>query len=243
MLTQNDVDAWLDDFRRRLLECFGERLVFLAHHGSWARGEARPESDIDAFVIVDHVDDETLDAYRAIIDAMPLTGEHMVSTFFGSRAELSVWPRHEQIQCWFGCKILHGDLAELVEPPTDQDFITDVRLKASEHLHMARHYLLHPHDMTGRMRQLKYPFKEAVYALQSWMYLTTGKRHDTKLEMLDALKDETDREIVLAVTNWPAIASDEPDVATEHAALLERYARRMLGRLVALNTRDQRAGG
>ncbi|HJN14492.1 MAG TPA: nucleotidyltransferase domain-containing protein [Armatimonadota bacterium] len=234
MLTQADVDSWLEEFHQRVLECFGERLIFLAHHGSWARGEARPDSDIDAFVIVDHVDDETLLAYRKLIDAMPLTNEHMVSTFFGSTPELSVWPRHEQIQCWFGCKILHGDLADLVEPPTDGDFITDVRLKASDNLHMARHYLLHPHDMTGRMRQLAYPFKEACYAMQSWMHLTTGIRYDSKLAMLDALEDETDREVVLAVRNWQTITSDKPEVATEYAALLERWARAMLERLVAL---------
>jgi len=60
MLTQADVDSWLEEFHQRLLDRFGDRLVFLAHHGSWARGEARPDSDIDAFVIVDRVDDETL---------------------------------------------------------------------------------------------------------------------------------------------------------------------------------------
>ena len=46
MLDQVEVSRWLDEFLRRLRERFGDRLVFVGHQGSWARGEATAGSDI-----------------------------------------------------------------------------------------------------------------------------------------------------------------------------------------------------
>lgn len=50
------VQTILDEFRRRLLEHFGSRLVGLTLFGSYARGEAGPDSDIDVAVVLDRVD-------------------------------------------------------------------------------------------------------------------------------------------------------------------------------------------
>ena len=46
----------LDEFRRHLLEHFGQRLVGLTLFGSHARGEAGPDSDVDVAVILDRID-------------------------------------------------------------------------------------------------------------------------------------------------------------------------------------------
>ncbi len=48
--------AVLDEFRRQLREHFGSRLVSLTLFGSYARGEARPDSDIDVAVVLDRID-------------------------------------------------------------------------------------------------------------------------------------------------------------------------------------------
>ena len=243
LLTQADVNTWLELFLSRLRERFGERVVFVAHHGSWARGEAHEDSDIDAFVILDRVDDETLAEYREVMESLPYTQEHMVSTFMGSAVELRAWPRHQQVECWYGCRTLHGNLADLVDPPTDADCIEDVSYKAAEALHMARHYLLHPHDMTGRARQLKYPFKECVYALQSWLLLTTGVRYDRKDELLAELDDPDDIAVVEAVRDWRHVADDSPETAVAYCRLLERWSRGMLGRLAAWEAEKENAPG
>jgi predicted nucleotidyltransferase len=46
----------LDEFRRRLTDHFGQRLVGLTLFGSYARGEAGPDSDIDVAVVLDRID-------------------------------------------------------------------------------------------------------------------------------------------------------------------------------------------
>jgi uncharacterized protein len=50
------ISAVLDEFRRQLSEHFGSRLVGLTLFGSYARGEAGPDSDIDVAVVLDRID-------------------------------------------------------------------------------------------------------------------------------------------------------------------------------------------
>ncbi len=47
-----------------LQEAFGERLLFAGVQGSYLRGEARPDSDIDLLVVLDHVDLTDLDHFH-----------------------------------------------------------------------------------------------------------------------------------------------------------------------------------
>ena len=48
--------ATLDEFHRRLNERFGTRPVGLILFGSYARGQAGPDSDIDVAVVLDRID-------------------------------------------------------------------------------------------------------------------------------------------------------------------------------------------
>ena len=174
MIDQTAVDQWLTNFLERLHETFSKRLVFIGQHGSWARGEARPGSDIDTIVILDHIEPQDLNVYREVIEAMP-DARGLASGFLASLSELQVWPCSELVQCFYGCKVLYGMLDGFVEKPTDTDFIEDIRSKASANLHHARHYLLYPHELSEVVHKLYYPFKNCFYALQSWMVICDGK--------------------------------------------------------------------
>ena len=230
MLNQAAVDRWLADFAERLRDTFGEQLIFVGHHGSWARGEAGPESDIDTIVILDHIDSEILTAYRDVIYAMP-DAKRLASSFLGSISELRAWPRIDMVQLYYGCKPLHGTLDGVVEKPTDTDLIEDIRIKAAENLHLARHYLLHPHDLSEVVHKLYNPFKYCFFALQSWILLRDGKFFAREDDLLNSLSNTDDREVIRIARDWGELNQDREARPLYYIQLLERWSRNMLSRL------------
>ena len=232
MLNQAAVDKWLADLLERLRDTFGERLIFVGHHGSWARGEAGPESDIDTIVILDDIGSNNLIAYRGVIDAMP-NARRLASSFLGSISELQAWPRTDMVQLYYGCKPLHGTLDGLIDKPTDTDLTEDIRLKAAENLHMARHYLLHPHDLSEVVHKLYNPFKCCFFALQSWMLLRDGRFLERNDELLIFLSDADDREVIRIARDWGELKKDREERPLYYIQLLEQWSRNMLSRLTA----------
>lgn len=231
MANQKEVDKWLSNFLKKLLNTFDKRLRFVGHHGSWARGEAKPGSDIDTIVVIDTIESEDLAAYRDIINSMPEGGKQASGLIF-SVSELKAWPRTDLVQCYYGCKVLHGSLDGIVEKSTKMDFIQDIRLKAAENLFHSRHYLVLPHDLVKVVHKLHYPFKYCFYALQSWMYLQNGRFILRKDEIIDALSDDDDKEVVRVARDWGKLAENLEKRPLYYIQLLERWSRKMLHRLL-----------
>lgn len=227
MLNQSQVDAWLDEFVTKLKEAFGDRLRWIAHHGSWGRGEPRSESDIDCMVVIDHVEDDDLIAFRDIVSSMP-DAEKLGSGILMSVSELKQTPRSYLIQFFHGRKVLYGSLEGIVDPLTPADLIQDIRIKADDNLHAARHYLLFPHDLPVVVHKLKYHFKNCFYALQSWFLLTQGQFISRKDDIIEHLDNPDDKEVVRVARDWFELTDDLTSRASYYIELLERWSRGMM---------------
>jgi len=230
MLDQSAVNSWLGDFVSRLRDAFGDRLVFVGHHGSWARGEAVDGSDIDTITVLDRVEPQDLVAYRAVINSMP-GGGVAASGILNSVPEMRSLPPAGLLECFHGCQVLHGNLAGVVECPGAADLIEDARRKAADNLSAARHYLLYPHDLAQKVHALHYPFKYCVYALQAWMLAQTGQFIARKEHLLAALDDADDRSVIAVVRDWRKTREDREARPRYYFELLERWSRKMLLRL------------
>lgn len=230
MIDQSYVDKWLADFLAKLFDAFGKRLVWVGHHGSWARGEPREESDIDCMVVVDHIEDDDLTVFRDIMSSMPDAAK-LGSGIFLSVSELKQIPRFELTQFFCGRKVLHGSIEGIVEAPKPQELIADMRLKASDNLHAARHYLLFPHELPKVVHKLKYHFKNCFYALQSWLLLTRGEFIGAKDEIMDRLDNPDDVEAVHTARDWHELTDDLTTRARHYVELLERWSRGMIVKL------------
>jgi hypothetical protein len=226
---QAEVDQWLAEFVERLRDAFGERLMFVGHHGSWARGEAAPDSDVDVMVVVDRIDARDLAAFRDAVAAMP-DGGRLASGVYNSVAELRARAPSELTQYFYGCQVLHGNIEGVVTRPSAEDLLADVRFKALTNLMHARHYLLYPHDLTLKVHSLRYPFKECFYALQEWVLAREGTWYDRKDDLLAVLTDEDDRAVVQAARDWRESEAERTARALEYVELLERWSRKMLAR-------------
>jgi len=232
MCDQARVDRWLAEFLQRLREAFGDRLVFVGHHGSWARGEARPDSDIDAMLVLDRIEAPDLAAYREAVEAMP-DANRLASGFLVSIPELQAWPRSEVLQFFYGCKVLHGSVDGIVSKPRDADLVEDIRRKAAENLFDARHYLLYPHERSESVHKLGYRFKKCFFALQSLVLLREGKFAGRKHDLLRSLSDPDDREVIRVARDWAELEQDRSARPLYYIELLERWSRKMLSRVAA----------
>jgi len=237
-MEEKSIKKWLTDFLDKLKDCFGERLLFVGHQGSWARGEGEPRSDIDVMVILDHINSPDLVRFREIVARMP-EAERVASGGFFSVSELQAWPRWELLQFFYGCRPLHGSVNGIFPKPNSEDLVTDIRVKASYNLFAARHYLLYPHELSKVVHRLNYPFKYSFYALQSWILLRDGRFVARKDELLDILSDNDDREVVRVARDWRASEKDREARPLYYIQLLERQSRNMLSRIQAHESKQR----
>jgi predicted nucleotidyltransferase len=238
MIDQNQVDTWLAEFVTKLKEAFGGRLVWVGHHGSWASGEARPESDIDCMVVLDRIEEDDLTLVREAASSMPQGLEssrhtlELASGILRSVSELKLTPRFALVQYFYGCKVLHGSLDGIVRKPEPRDLLEDIKLKVSENTIAARHYLVfYPHESTKSVHKLKYFFKCAFYALQSWVLVTQGRFINRKDDIGEYLEEEIDKNVVRITHDWHKLEADRTARPLYYIELLDRWGRSMIKRL------------
>ena len=229
MLTQQQVEAWLRDFVRRMRDQFGERLIFVGHHGSWARGEGRPDSDIDTLVVLETVGVEESEAYRDLLAEMG-AGHDVASGVLLSAAEIASWPSAFLLQFFQGRKVLHGSLDGLAAPPSGADLVERAREAAAYNLNSARHYLIYPHDLAQKVNRTGYIFKECLWALQGFLLATTGTFPATKKEVLEAATEPEDRTLVEIVQGWREGSADRQARPEWYFRQLENWCSRMVVR-------------
>lgn len=235
MLDQRTVEQWLGEFLARLKNTFGDRLVFVGHHGSWARGEGKAESDIDITTVLDRVGPKDLRAFRNIVVSMP-NAKNLASGGLYSIVEIQTGPRFEGAQLFYEYKVLYGILDDIIKKPTPFDWLEDVRFKASSNLFTARHYLLYPHDPMKVVHKLYYPFKCCFFGLQSWIILSEGRFVALKDDLIDTLTDADDREVVRVARDWRESEKDREKRPLYYIELLERWSRKMLLRVHTYET-------
>ena len=62
-----DLDSYLDNLISNCWTVFGDRLLYVGLQGSWLRGEANENSDIDVMVILDRFSIQDMDQYQEIL--------------------------------------------------------------------------------------------------------------------------------------------------------------------------------
>ena len=162
--------AWMEKLVAGLHAAFGARLRFAGLQGSRARGEAGPESDIDAVVILDEVSLQDVRAYRALLEAMP--EREKVCGFFGGAAELARWDRGDLFSFVHDTIPFYGDLFALTPPLLGREDARRAALKgACDIYHGCAHGLLFDRDPAA----LRALYKMAAFALRAVYFCRAGE--------------------------------------------------------------------
>ena len=107
-----DLEKWLADWTACVDGIFGERIRFLGIQGSYGRGEATAESDIDVVLLLDGLQLEDLQAYDEAVSALPM--REKLCGFVGGWEELIHWDKADLFQFIQDTRALRGSLMTFV---------------------------------------------------------------------------------------------------------------------------------
>ena len=197
-----EIERWMKAMAEKLTAQFGPRLLFLGLQGSYGRGEANEDSDIDVVTVLDQVELADLDAYRAIVRKMP-DGEKACGFLCGA-AELKRWPKYDLLAVARDTRDVYGTLANLLPPFSGENLAQAAAIGASGIYHAAVHTYLYSarEDWPGF---LKGAHKGAFFTLRILHELRTGENVRARRDLLPLLHG--DERAILAYGLFP---TEEP---------------------------------
>ncbi|MEF9895903.1 MAG: nucleotidyltransferase domain-containing protein [Clostridia bacterium] len=219
-----EIHEWMKMLRDKAQEEFGGRLKFLGLQGSYRRGEATEESDIDVVLVVNQLSLNDLAHYKALLKEMP-EGEKACGFICGSE-QLKHWPRYELFQFEQDTKGYLGNLRALM-PSFDEE---DIRQSVSIHAANLYHTMTNGYLKGGTEQVLSAGYKQAFFLLQELCARRGRPYAHTKLE-LATLLDGEDMRVLDVCMNWPALKSDLAARADYYYELLINWAGEILNSL------------
>ena len=198
-----EIETWLQDFTKKLFDIFGNRLKFIGLQGSYKRGEAKPESDIDIVIILDKLSFEDLNSYKKIVNSMP--DSEKVCGFISGEKEIYNWPKFDLFQLLNDTVSLHGNLQDFIPIIKRNDILNSIKINTANLYHQMCHaYLFENKDL----EVLYQGYKSAFFILQALYYSRNTEYIGSKKELVKLLEGE-DKEILLVNMNWKSLQVNE----------------------------------
>lgn len=198
-----EIETWLQDFTKKLFDIFGNRLKFIGLQGSYKRGEAKPESDIDIVIILDKLSFEDLNSYKKIVNSMPYSEK--VCGFISGEKEIYNWPKFDLFQLLNDTVSLHGNLQDFIPIIKRNDILNSIKINTANLYHQMCHaYLFENKDV----EVLYQGYKSAFFILQALYYSRNTEYIGSKKELVQLLEGE-DKEILLVNMNWKSLQVNE----------------------------------
>ena len=187
-----DIENYITVLTGKLKSLFGDRLCYVGLQGSYLRGEATENSDIDIMVIIEGIDVTDLDAYRQIIAEMPSFDKSC--GFICSKRDMKNWNPMEICHVLHTTKDYFGTLSELVPAYTEQDVRNFVKMSVNNLYHEICHRYIHG-DADANRECLPFTYKAVFFILQNLHYLRSGVFAATKMQLLSLLEG-AEREVL-----------------------------------------------
>ncbi|MDO4835633.1 MAG: nucleotidyltransferase domain-containing protein [Clostridia bacterium] len=192
------LQSYLDRFVSECRTAFGDRLLYVGLQGSYLRGEAHADSDIDIMLVLDRMSVDDMETYRDILKRI---GYYEKSCGFICGAdELKRWNPLEVCQLSHTTKDIFGCLNDHLPNAARADEINYVKYSLGNLYHELCHRYIHA-DREKNRERFRNSCKGIFFLLQNLHYLESGTFAVTK-EELRSLVSEEDR-IVLSITDLP----------------------------------------
>lgn len=198
------IEDWLNQFIQKCMSAFSDRLCLIGLQGSYGRGEATADSDIDMVVILDTLDTNDLNTYREIVASMP--SSEKACGFCSGKQELLHWPRYDLFQLLHDTRVLYGSMDGIFPAIWPQDVQDAIRIGAANLYHAACHSYLYNKTPATSLSSL---YKGTFFILQALHFYRTQQYISQKQELLPLLSG-TDAEILALCINRHKTACFSP---------------------------------
>lgn len=185
----SETNDWLDQFSQKLIQQFGEEIIFIGWQGSRARGDAKLDSDIDVVVIFKELTIERLSAYEVVTHTMP--NRHLLCGFISGVDELKAWDKSDLFTFVYDTKSVYGSLEFLKKHIQLEDIKRFIRASAGNSYHMTLHNYLH----TKSTEAIQAIFKNARFVIQGKQFLKT-EIFQSDIRNLLLIVDELDQQVL-----------------------------------------------
>ena len=195
--------VWMARYAEAVRAAFGDRIVCIGLQGSRARGEATPESDIDAVLILDRVDAADLERYREAVSGLP--DRDKLCGFVSGREELRCWEKGELFSFFHDTVPICGSLDYLLPELCPEDAESAVLAGACSIYHACVHDLLH-----ARSPQLLAALQKSLFfTLRASHFRRTGLFVSRRADLLPLLPPQERRLLELNPSDHFAQVSSE----------------------------------
>ena len=193
-----DINKYTADLISECTAVFGERFLYAGLQGSYLRGEANENSDIDIMMIIERFSVCDMDKYRSILGKIGHSDRSC--GFICGRDEMMRWNPLEIISLKNTTKDLYGCLSEYLPEASRADEINFVKYSLGNLYHEICHRYIH----AGRGKSIdkfRGTCKGLFFLIQNIHYLESGRFIPTKKELKEAVTED-DREM-LDMTDLP----------------------------------------
>ena len=182
-----NIESYISRLTQLLKDRFGSRLLYVGLQGSYLRGEANENSDIDIMVILDELTLKDMDAYRQLVHSLEEPDKSC--GFICGRADLANWNPLEMANLLGSTGDYFGRLADFVPSFSREDQRNFVKMSLNNLYHELCHRYIHA-DRAANEEALPFTYKGVFFILQNLHCLRTGRFLSTRAELLEALEGE-----------------------------------------------------
>lgn len=194
-----DIHSWMKTYCEEILDTFGSRVWFIGLQGSYGRGEATEESDIDVVLILDRLELSDLEIYRTAI--AKLKHREKICGFVAGRNELESWEKSDLFSFCCDVDSLYGSLDSLRAQIGKADVERSVLTGACNIYHACCHNYLHERD-ESILCSLQ---KSAFFVLRAKCFFKTGTFVKSKIDLLRLISGE-EQEILEADADFETLS-------------------------------------
>jgi predicted nucleotidyltransferase len=178
------IETYIDNLISLLTQKFQSRLLYVGLQGSYLRGDADEQSDIDIMVILDGLSTKDLELYRHVVESNG--NADMACGFICGQSELANWNPCEICHLIHTTKDYYGKLAGLVPVYTKEDERNYIKISLNNLYHEICHRYIHA-SREKNTKALPQAYKSVFFILQNIYFQKTGDFIQTKKELLSKL--------------------------------------------------------